>query len=159
MIVVSNASPLQYLVLIDAVHVLEQLFGEVLRPPAVETELTRPRTPAAVVDWLQASPKWLKVQAPTISDPSLEVHAGEAEAILLAKELEADRLLIDDRKAMRAAQERGIRTTRTTAVLALAAERGMVDLRAAFERLRLTNFRAPPELLGELLRRFWARGE
>lgn len=41
MIVVSDTSPLNYLVLLDVVSVLPKLFGEVVVPPAVLTELAR----------------------------------------------------------------------------------------------------------------------
>ena len=45
MIVVSDTSPLNYLVLIGAIDVLPQLFGEVYVPPRVMQELQRSRTP------------------------------------------------------------------------------------------------------------------
>lgn len=86
MIVVSNASPFRYLILIDAVHVLPALFREVVIPPLVHNELSRSKTPKPVRDWMASPPPWLKVQAPTTQDPSLKVHAGEAQAILLAQE-------------------------------------------------------------------------
>lgn len=157
MIVVSNASPFRYLVLIDAVQVLPRLFGEVVIPPAVQRELTRARTPQPVRDFMGSPPSWLKVQAPTTEDPTLKVHAGEAQAILLAKELNAARLLIDDRKAIEAAQVRGVKTTRTPALLVLAAEQHLIDLKVTFERLKKTNFRVPPQTLDDLLRDFTHR--
>jgi len=43
--VVTDASPLNYLVLINAEHVLPRLFDEVLVPAAVIEELTHVRTP------------------------------------------------------------------------------------------------------------------
>jgi len=45
MIVVSDTSPLNYLVLIGADHVLPALFGQVVAPPAVLAELQRTKTP------------------------------------------------------------------------------------------------------------------
>jgi predicted nucleic acid-binding protein len=156
-IVVSNASPFRYLVLIDAVHVLPRLFHEVVIPPAVQRELVRARTPQAVREFMATPPEWLKVREPTIVDPTLKVHAGEAQAILLAKELNATRLLIDDRKAIEAAHARGVKTTRTPALLVLAAEQQLIDLKQAFTRLKQTNFRASPTLLDEILRDFSQR--
>jgi predicted nucleic acid-binding protein len=61
MIVVSDASPLNYLVLIDAVDILPALFGRVLTPPAVWCELHRDRTPEAVRQWASQPPPWLEV--------------------------------------------------------------------------------------------------
>lgn len=154
MIVVSNASPFRYLVLVDAVHILPRLFGDVVIPPVVQFELTRARTPQPVRDFMASPPRWLKVQAPTIVDSTLKVHVGEAQAILLAKELKAARLLIDDRKAIEAAQARGVKTTRTAALLVLAAEQGLIDLKSTFDRLKQSNFRVPPEKLDEILHDF-----
>lgn len=157
MIVVSNSSPLRYLVLVDAVQVLPQLFGQVAIPPAVSYELSRTGTPQPVRDFMAALPPWLKITAPAIADPSLHVHWGEAQAILLAQELKATRLLIDDRKALAAAQKRGVKTTRTLALLVLAAEMQHIDLADTFDRLKRTNFRAAPSLLDNILRDFVRR--
>ena len=48
MIVVSDTTPLNYLILIDSVHVLPMLFGSVYAPSAVLRELLHPKTPDAV---------------------------------------------------------------------------------------------------------------
>ena len=64
MTVVADTSPLNYLVLIDTIDVLPQLFGRVLIPEAVALELRRPRTPPEVASWLTAQPAWLVIQAP-----------------------------------------------------------------------------------------------
>jgi predicted nucleic acid-binding protein len=58
--VVADASPLNYLVLINAEHVLPKLFGEVLVPAAVIQELTHVRTPTKVREWASAPPTWLR---------------------------------------------------------------------------------------------------
>ena len=46
MIVVSDTSPLNYLVLVDADRFLPDLFGQVAAPPAVLAEMQHARTPA-----------------------------------------------------------------------------------------------------------------
>lgn len=48
MIVVSDTSPLNYLVLIGADDVLPALFGQVLAPPAVLDEMQHAKAPAQV---------------------------------------------------------------------------------------------------------------
>ncbi len=50
MIVVSDTSPLSYLVLIEEVEVLPAIFGRVVIPPAVVEELQAPGAPDAVKD-------------------------------------------------------------------------------------------------------------
>jgi len=63
-IVVSDATPVRYLILIDHMDVLPRLFGRVLVPPAVVAELSRTNTPPRVRDWVQSPPGWLEVRAP-----------------------------------------------------------------------------------------------
>jgi predicted nucleic acid-binding protein len=73
MIVVSDTTPLNYLILIDSVHVLPALFGQVYAPPAVIAELSHSRTPGPVRGWVASPPGWLTVQDPTETDPSLKL--------------------------------------------------------------------------------------
>ena len=155
MIVVADASPLRYLILVEYIHVLPALYGRVIVPPAVVTELDREQTPDVVREWLSMRPAWLKVQAPQQSLSSLreQLGAGEREAIALAIELSADALLIDDRDGRREAEKRDLAVLGTLRVLADAAEHELADLRAAFNRLRLTNFRADERLMQQLLAR------
>ncbi len=97
MIVVSDTTPLNYLILIDSVHVLPALFGRVYAPSAVMIELAHPKTPEAVRGWASRSPEWLTVQDPMQTDPGLKLGPGEAAAIALAEELKADWILLDER--------------------------------------------------------------
>jgi len=56
MIVISDTSPLRYLVETGLVHILETLFGKVLIPQAVFDELQHPKTPQKVKDWISDPP-------------------------------------------------------------------------------------------------------
>ena len=94
MIVVSDTTPLNYLILIESVHVLPALFGRVYAPSAVIHELAHPRSPEPVRRWTDSLPEWLTVQEPTRIDPSLRLGSGEAAAIALAEELKADWVLV-----------------------------------------------------------------
>ena len=103
MIVVSDTSPLTALLAIGQGDLLTKLFGDVVIPPAVKSELLRTHS---------VLPAWLRVQA--LRDNvragiyARSVDRGEAEAIALAEELHADHLLIDERKGRRLAQEQGL---------------------------------------------------
>ena len=52
MIIVSDTSPINYLVLIGEIEVLQKLAGQVIIPQAVYRELQDPHTPQQVKDWL-----------------------------------------------------------------------------------------------------------
>ncbi len=151
MIVVSDTSPINYLVLSRYEHVLPKLFGRVIVPPAVLRELQHSGTPADVREWVENPPAWLEVRCPSAVDPSLNLGPGEAEAISLAKELHADAVLIDERKGTRVAQRMGLTVTGTLGVLVAASQKGLIRLADAFAALPPT-FRAPESLLRELLR-------
>jgi predicted nucleic acid-binding protein len=84
MIVISNTTPLNYLILTESVHVLPAIFGRVYAPSLVIKELSHPRSPEAVRAWASSPPEWLIVQDPTHIDASLKLGAGETAAISLA---------------------------------------------------------------------------
>jgi predicted nucleic acid-binding protein len=79
--------------------------------------------------------------------------AGECEAISLAKELNADLILIDDRKARLAAIERGLTVAGTLNILELASIKNLLELSEVFDKLKNTNFRVSQILLDEALER------
>lgn len=135
--IVSDTTPLNYLVLIDAVEVLPRLYQRVFVPPAVRDELTQPKTPEPVRLWMAQHPSWLEVVTPTFSlDPSLShLDKGETQAITLAMEHRAELLMIDDRDGAIAARERGLTVTGTLGVLDRAAALGWLDLPTTFARL------------------------
>lgn len=158
MIIVADASPLHYLVLIDYANILEQLYGNVIIPQAVFDELTAADTPPKVKAWLSKRPPWLDLrQLIGPADPALSyLGAGEQESIQMAQQLHADALIIDDKKGRAEAARRNLLVIGTLGVLATAAERNLLDLSDAFQRLRKTNFHASPLTLKALLDRFKA---
>jgi predicted nucleic acid-binding protein len=82
-VVVSDTSPLHYLILCGAETVLPRLFTQVVIPPTVFRELQQPNTPAPVRQWASSLPSWATVQTPTTVNLSLDVDAGELEAICM----------------------------------------------------------------------------
>ncbi len=87
-------------------------------------------------------------------DPELmhvRIHAGEREAILLAQELKADELIMDDLTGRREAERRHLRVTGTVGVLRAAARGGVVNLKDALGRLRKTNFHLWQKLYDKLI--------
>ena len=87
MLVVSDTSPLNYLVLIQQAILLPALYGRVIIPSAVYEELQRSQTPAEVRQWVVHPPAWLTVQQPQqtlYAGQFSKLSAGEREAIPLA---------------------------------------------------------------------------
>ncbi len=86
-VVIADTSPLNYLILVDAVEILPRLYGRVIIPDIVFEELTDEGAPKEVAGWAAMRPEWLEVRAtPLCEDPSLEdLDPGECAAILLAQ--------------------------------------------------------------------------
>ena len=150
MIVVSDTSPLNYLVLIEEVEVLPAIVGRVVVPPAVVEELQAPGAGCRQA-WIAAPPSWLEVRNPESSRARLTLGRGEREAICLASELSA-LCLIDDRKARREAERMGVRVTGLLGILAEARDQGLIDAEVIVERLTMTSFRASRDLIAAVLR-------
>lgn len=154
MIVVADTSPINYLILIEEIEILPKMYGTVTIPPAVHDELLCLSAPATVRTWIGQSASWLKVRAPanTPDEMLAKLDPGERDAILLAEELRADQLIVDDREGRREAEKRGISVMGTLGVLQEAAILRLLDLRLAVKRLQGTNFYLAPEVLARLFK-------
>jgi len=162
-VVVADATPLHYLILVEAVEVFPRLFGHLYIPAEVREELTRTGTPSVVREWIEHAPSWLEVvfaprEATDISAELRGLHSGEQSVIALAEFIRADLLLIDDRAGVEIAKKRGFSVTGTIGVLDLASRAGIVELREVFGRLQKTNFRYPPSLIERLIEEEKQRG-
>jgi predicted nucleic acid-binding protein len=154
MIIIADASPINYLVLIDLIQILPDLFEQVLIPQTVLQELQSTAAPDVVRQWVTNRPGWLIVQAAKQEDPTLSnLDVGEREVITLAQELKADLLILDESRGRQAAVRRGYSITGTIGLLDKAGARGLIDVPDAIARLRQTSFRASPRLLNFLLSR------
>jgi len=142
---------------------LPTLYGRIVIPPVVLTvELPHPRSPAPVRAWaqnLRAVPEWVELRAPTrLPEPDLLLlEAGERDTILLAQELHADLVLMDDKDGRQAAELRGLTVYGTIGVLIRAAEQDLVDLQVMFTQLLTTSFRIDERILRDALARDTAR--
>jgi predicted nucleic acid-binding protein len=154
MIVVADTSPINYLILIGEIETLTKMYGRVVIPRAVREELLRPSAPEMVRIWMSQLPTWLEVHTP-VNAPDASLAAldpGERDAIILAGELNADQLIVDDRQGRHEAEKRGIRVIGTLGVIREAATLGLLDLRTAVKRLEATSFHIAPEILTRLLK-------
>src|SRR6266404_7474834 len=97
MLVVADSSPINILIRIGYIDVLSTLFGSVLIPPEVQSELTDPRTPEVVRHFVNALPSWIQVRQASVIESIPPLDRGEEAAISLAREFKADALLIDEK--------------------------------------------------------------
>ena len=79
---------------------------------------------------------------------------GESESVILYKELNADLLLIDDKKARKIAENFDIKCIGTLGILSVAKDKGLInDLRPIFKTFLQNDRYYSIELLNKLLER------
>jgi predicted nucleic acid-binding protein len=141
--------------LIGKIDILRQLYPNVLAPPSVFAELTRANAPELVRAWMEHPPEWLQMRAPQhIPDEDLigvRLGPGERDAILLAEELRAEELILDDRRGRWEAERRHLHVIGPLGILRTAAREHLLDLKDALARLRQTNFYISEEIIQRLL--------
>jgi len=137
MIVVADSSPLIALCRIGRLELLRDLFGQLVIPEAVWQEVVASHPGKAGVTEIAAA-TWIGQQ--TVKDRPLvnllrqDLGAGESEAIVLAREISADVLLMDERRGREAAKRLGITCTGLVGILLEARRRGVVNDPASIAR-------------------------
>lgn len=155
--IIADTTPIHYLILIDEIEILRELFEQIIIPEAVFRELQHKRAPKKIQTWIASPPHWLLINAPSQSLHEIghELGMGEREVIALAIELQADAVLIDDRRATREALKRNLPVLPTLSILAKAAEQERLDLVSAIHRLlKETNFYVAMDVVDRLLSRY-----
>ena len=131
MIVISDTSVITNLVAIHHLCLLQQFYDLILIPEAVYRELADidPPVPGTVevqtLDWLEV----LSLRDRTIADQlqnQFQLDPGESEAIALALEINADLLLIDERRGRAEATRLGLRLTGLLGMLVEAKQRSLI---------------------------------
>ncbi len=107
--------------------------------------------------WAASPPSWLNVKEPAANDTSFPLGPGETAAILLAEELKADWLLIDERDGRELARQRGLSVVGTLAVLSEAADVDLIPLPEVLDRLQATSFHVSQKLIQAVLQQDQAR--
>lgn len=129
MIIVSDTSPINNLAAINQLYLLHQLYETVLIPEAVYRELTEPDFPVAgstevqTFDWIQICAVSNRTLVEALSN---ELDIGEAEAIVLAVEMQAEQVLIDERRGRLVATRLNLRSTGILGILVEAKSQGLI---------------------------------
>jgi hypothetical protein len=120
-IVVSDTTAITSLLKIGRADLLRELFGAVFIPEGVRDELLQYHV--ALPDFLQVHSVANSVAVGLLRE---EIDAGEAQAIILAEEIRANILLIDDKQGRTVAQRRGIQCLGLAGAILLAKENGLI---------------------------------
>jgi predicted nucleic acid-binding protein len=156
-IVVSNTTPLIGLASIQRFQLLEQLFGEIHIPQAVYDEAVLAgrevggaRREVQAATWI----KTLPVQDRLAVDVLLgELDLGEAETIVLAREIDADWVLMDEKKGRRKLAQLDLPKIGTLGILLKAKQLGLLStIQPEIARLRQLGFSVSPSVVEAVLR-------
>ncbi|MBD2777674.1 DUF3368 domain-containing protein [Iningainema tapete] len=129
MIIVADTTPLSELAKVGRLELLRDIFGTVIIPQEVYNEVTVGNYPAArlvpVASWIEVQPVG-SIQMVQALQVQTDLDLGECAAIVLAQELKAEQLLIDDLDARKLAKSIGLPLIGTVGVLLLAKEKGLI---------------------------------
>jgi hypothetical protein len=132
-IVVSDTSPITNLAAIAQLDLLQQLYTSLIIPTAVYNEMVEVDkvVPGAVevqtLSWIQTQAVADAQRVTDLQTSQENIDLGEAEAIILAVELKADLLLMDERRGRALATSYGLSVTGLLGVLLQAKRNGLIS--------------------------------
>ncbi len=151
---VCNSSPIIHLTKIGLLEILQDLFGQILVPEMVFEECTNSIHHQDEVGLIKKA-RWIHVQR--IGNHNLfnllhaDIDAGEAEALVLALETNADLVLLDDQQARFKAKKLGLPVAGTVGVLLKARKKGLItSVSKHVQQLQNTGFWLSPALLSRI---------
>lgn len=142
MLVVSNTSPVMNIAIVGQLDLLRQQFGEVIIPPAVIDELRLDSEYPGTDNLRRALAEgWLRQEQVENQQVVLalqrELDNGEAEAIALALQLQADLILMDERDGRLVAKSMGLNPIGILGVLIRAKQDGAIhSVKEIIDRLQ-----------------------
>ena len=145
MIIVTNTTPLIGLAMLGRFELLQQLFGEIYIAQAVYDEAVVGGREIGGAKYEILSASWIhtiKVKDRLAVEVLLdEMDLGESETIVLAHEIHADWVLMDEKKGRRKLDQLGLRKIGTVGILLKAKEVGLISIiRSELEKLRSKGF-------------------
>ena len=152
--VISNTTPILSLLKINKLEILKELYGQVIIPNAVYQEIEEGKHKEFYKDLKKID--WLIIK--DIKDPNsreyfVDLDDGEAEVLILAKELNADLVILDEILGRRYAKVLEFNLTGTLGVLLKAKEKGIIkSLKELLTELTEKGSWLNPKLIKEVLK-------
>jgi len=148
--VVSNSSPLIVLTKINRIDILKHLFTSIYISEEVYREVYKIKKGHC--------PRWIKIvkvkDRMAVDALDAIVDKGEAETIILAKEMNIKQVLMDDRKGVNLAKKMGLEPLRTTTIIGIAYKNGLLaDIRKELLNLRGKGYWITDYYIEEIIKR------
>ena len=125
--IISNTTPILSLLKIGKLNLLKELYSHIIIPQAVYEEIEMGREKPFYKNLLQY--EWIEVVKVADSNALsffVDLDRGEAEVLVLAKEMDADLIIMDELMGRRFVQQLGLKLTGTVGVLLKAKELGLI---------------------------------
>ncbi len=155
--VVTNSTPLIALSKINRLELLREVYRSIYIPEEVYTEVVvngvgKPgAAEVASADWIICQPVTNKNQVLILHNRTL-IDLGECGTIVLAQEIGAERIIIDDRVARQVAIAKGLSVIGTVGVLRVAKERRIIPaIKPILDDLRFHGTRISDKLYHQTL--------
>ncbi len=125
--IISNTTPILSLLKIDKLNLLKELYGIVIVPFAVYQEIEEGKEKPyyqdlTSLDWIEIR----NIKNPDSREYLIDLDDGEAEVLVLAKEINADLVILDEIMGRRYAKRFEINLTGTIGILLKAKENGLI---------------------------------
>jgi predicted nucleic acid-binding protein len=127
--VVSNTTPLISLLKLDRLEILKNIYSEICLPSAVYNEIEAGRDKIfyrdlSKIDWIRI----IEIQNRNALKYFLDLDSGEAETIVLATEINADLIIMDEKLGRFHAKHADLKVTGIIGVLIKAKKLGLIPM-------------------------------
>ena len=126
--VVSNTTPIISLLKISQLDILKKLYGKIFIPEAVHAEIDAGKSKKyykdlSIINWINI----VQIQDNLAIKYFMDMDSGEAEAIVLATEIGADLIILDEKIGRFHAKHADLKVTGTLGVLIKAKQQGLIS--------------------------------
>lgn len=126
--IVSNTTPIVSLLKLNRLELLQNIYNQISIPTAVYNEIEAGKAKAyykdlSEIDWINI----IEIQDKQAVKYFLDLDAGEAEAIVLATELNADLIILDEKLGRFHAKHADLKVTGTIGILIKAKSEGLIE--------------------------------
>ena len=155
--IVTNSTPLIELSKIKQLNLLREVYGAILIPDEVYIEVVVDGTgkPGAAevkaAEWIRCQSVADKDQVRTLQSQR-SLHLGECATIVLAEEVKAEQVILDDNAARQEAVARGLPVIGTVGVLLIAKTENIIPaVRPILDNLRAQGTRVSQDLYHQVI--------
>lgn len=153
-LVIADAGSVFSLAIVNKLDLLNEIFDEIRIPKAVWDEITLDKK-SKLYQPIKLFFESKVTEIKSFNELTFVMDYGESESVILYKELNADFLLIDDKKARNIAENFDIKCIGTLGILSKAKENGLItDLRPIFVTFLKNDRYYSIKLLNKILEKF-----